>query len=103
MLEAARFRSPSGRKLTTGLAILISRKTSAPRQTTNRTASVCALPKGSLYQSHSCPLLSSTSHEDIIRVSSPSPIVSKRDGRRRSSARSCLRYSGSSTAKWHIR
>ncbi len=73
-LEAARLRSPSGRKLTTGWAILISRKTRAPRQTTNRTASVWACQKGSLYQSHSCPLLSSISQEAIIRVSSPRPM-----------------------------
>ena len=74
MLEAARFRSPSGRKLTTGLAILISRKTRAPRQTTNRTASVWAFQKGSLYQSHSCPLLSRISQQLIIRASSPRPM-----------------------------
>src|SRR6478752_2301863 len=59
-LEGARFRSPNGRKLTTGLAILISRKSRATRPTTNRTASVWAFQNGSLYQSHSCPLLSRT-------------------------------------------
>ena len=74
MLEAARLRSPSGRKLTTGLAILISRTTRAPRQTTNRTASVWAFQNGSLYQSHSCPLLSMISQQDMTRASTPRPM-----------------------------
>ena len=81
MLQAARLRSPIGRKLTTGLAILISRKTRAPRQATKRTASVATFQKGSLYQSHSCPLLSSTSQQthrqgeqpqaDVVEVQRP--------------------------------
>ena len=74
MLEAARLRSPSGRKLTTGLAILSSRKTRPPRQRTNRTASVWTFQKGSLYQSHSCPLLSRISQQLIARASSPMPM-----------------------------
>ena len=36
--------------------------------------SVCTRQKGSLYQSHSCPLLSMTSQQAMISASSPRPM-----------------------------
>ena len=74
MLQAARLRSPSGRKLTTGLAILSSRKIRVPSPSTKRMNSVWNFQKGSLYQSHSCPLLSMISQQLIARASSPRPM-----------------------------
>ena len=74
MQEAARLRSPSGRKLTTGLAIRISRKIRQPSPSTNRISSVCTRQNGSPSQSHSCPLLSMISQQDMTRASSPRPM-----------------------------
>src|SRR5271157_6617411 len=69
--EAAKLRSASGRKSTTGLAIRSSRKIRHPSPRTNRTNSVCTRQKGSLYQSHSCPLLSITSQLDMNQSEQP--------------------------------
>ena len=91
MLHIARLRSPSGRKLTTGLAIRSSRKISSDSETTNKIASVCTRQNGSPNQSHCCPLLSITSQHDRQIASSPSPMVSKLSGLLASSARCCFR------------
>ncbi len=91
MQQAAKLRSPSTRKLMTGLANLISRQTRPPRPSTKRISSVCTRQNGSPSQSHSCPLLSITSQVAMASASSPRPMPSKFSGRFFSFARSSLR------------
>jgi hypothetical protein len=84
-LEAAKFRSRKGRKLTTGLGWRNSQTISATRPTTNKIANVCTRPNGSPSQSHSWPLLSITSQQTMTMTSSDSPTPSNLNGRLRNS------------------
>ena len=57
-----------------GLAIRISRKISKPSPSTNRIGQRLHAPNGSPSQSHSCPLLSMISQQDMTSASSPRPM-----------------------------
>src|SRR5437764_12444091 len=67
MQQAVKFRSRSGRKLTTGLGWRSSQKISPARPTANKIASVCTRQNGSSSQSHSWALAERhlpTDHDD---------------------------------------
>src|SRR6476620_7244074 len=74
MQDIERLRSPRTRKLIIGLAVRISCQISNASPSTNTVTSVCTRPNGSPNQSHSCPLLSMTSHADITRTNTLRPI-----------------------------
>ena len=91
MQQAVKFRSRSGRKLTTGLGWRSSQKISPARPTANKIASVCTRQNGSSSQSHSWPLLSVTSQQTMTMTSSDRPTPSKLNGRFRNSMRCAVR------------
>ena len=75
MLEAARLRSPSGRKLTTGLAILSSRKTRVPSPSDEQDGQRLDLPEGVVVPVPLLPLAEQNSPSKLIaRASSPRPM-----------------------------
>src|SRR5262249_31150281 len=95
--EMAKLRSRKGLKFTIGLECRVSQKTRQIAPTSIRIPNVCTRPKGSPSQSHSCPLLRSTSQHTRVITSNPRPIESKLSGRFLNSARWLRRYSGSRT------
>ena len=73
-LDDVKLRSKSGRKSTTGLSMLISRRYRRISPTTKVIAIACTRQDGSLYQSHSWPLLRRTSQQATTKASRPSPM-----------------------------